>query len=72
MMEESDTYLMIREEGEEKATREYILLFGGEKFGRPSEYVQSQLKLVEDLDRLKRMIHCIPHATSWQEILDTP
>lgn len=72
MMEESDTYLMIREEGEEKATRQHILLIGQERFGSPSESITSQLKLVADLDRLERMFRCAMHATSWQEILDTP
>ena len=72
MMEESDTYLMIREEGEEKATRENILFIGEERFGAPSESIRNQLESVADLDRLKRMFRCAVHATSWQEILDTP
>lgn len=72
MMEESDTYLMILEQGEEKATRENILFIGEERFGAPSESVRNQLKSVGDLDRLKRMFRGIMHATSWQEILDTP
>lgn len=34
-MQESDTYLMILEEGEAKAARDFILLSGEEKFGAP-------------------------------------
>lgn len=70
-MEESDTYLMIRELGEEKATRQHILLIAQERFGSPSESIMSQLKLVAELDRLERVFRCAMHATSWQEILDT-
>jgi hypothetical protein len=72
MMEESDTYLMILEQGEEKATRKHILLIGEERFGAASESIKSQLKSIGELDRLERMFRGIMHATSWQEILDTP
>ena len=72
MMEESDTYLMILERGEEKATRKHILLIGEERFGAASESIKSQLKSVGELDRLERMFRGIMHATSWQEVLDTP
>jgi hypothetical protein len=71
-MHESDTYLAILDEGQEKATREDILLFGEERFGPPAESVKAQLKMVTDLDRLKRMVRRAAKAVSWQEILDTP
>ncbi len=71
-MQESDTYLMILDEGREKATREAILVVGGELLGPPDESVKAQLNLVTDLDRLKRMLRRAVKAANWQEILDTP
>jgi hypothetical protein len=37
-MQESDTYLMILEEGEEKATRAAVVAVGEERFGPPEAY----------------------------------
>jgi hypothetical protein len=71
-MHESDTYLMILEEGQEKALREMILLLGEDRFGAPDEAVKARLNGVTDLDRLKRMGRQTPKAASWQEILATP
>jgi hypothetical protein len=71
MMEESDTYLMILEQGEEKATREGILVVGEERLGPCDESVRSQLANITDLDRLKRMHRRAVKAASWQEILET-
>jgi hypothetical protein len=70
-MDESDTYLMILEQGQEKALREMILLLGEDRFGAPDETVKAQLSGITDLDRLKRMGRKTPRAASWQEILDT-
>ena len=71
-MHESDTFLAILEEGQEKATRNNILAVGEERLGSPEESLVAKLNLVTDLDRLKRMIRRAAKATSWQEILDTP
>jgi hypothetical protein len=72
LMQESDTYLMILDEGREKGAREDILLFGEEKFGPANDAVKAQLSMVTELDRLKRMVRRAAKAASWQEILDTP
>lgn len=72
LMQESDTYLMILEEGEAKAARDFILLSGEEKFGAPPEPAMEQLNAVTDFERLKRMFRRIGSATDWHEILDTP
>jgi hypothetical protein len=72
MMEESDTYLMILEQGQERARREDILVVGEERFGPPEEAVRIQLANVPDLERLKRMHRRAVKAASWQEILETP
>ena len=71
-MHESDTYLAILDEGQEKATRSAILAFGEERLGSPEESLVAQFNLVTDLDRLKRMVRRAAKAASWQEILDTP
>ena len=71
-MQESDTYLMILDEGREKATREDILVVGEERFGSSDDAVRTQLSNVTDLDRLKRMLRRAVKAASWQEILETP
>jgi hypothetical protein len=71
-MHESDTYLAILEEGQEKARREDILVVGEERFGPPEEALRVQLANITDLERLKRMHRRAVKAASWQEILDTP
>jgi hypothetical protein len=54
-MEESDTYLMIRDEGEEKGVRGIILVQGEDQFGPPEASVKVELQNITDLDRLKRI-----------------
>jgi hypothetical protein len=71
-MQESDTYLAILDEGQEKATREGILVVGEERFGPPEEAVRIHLANVTDLGRLKQMLRRAAKAANWQEILDTP
>lgn len=72
MLEESDTYLMILEQGEERGRRADILVVGEERFGPPDASVRTQLDAVTDLGRLKRMVRRAVKAMTWQEILDTP
>jgi hypothetical protein len=71
-MQESDTYLAILDEGQEKRARKDILIFGEEKFGPPPESVKAQLESITDLQRLDRMVRRTAKADNWQEILDTP
>jgi hypothetical protein len=71
-MQESDTYLAILDEGQEKATRKAILLVGEERLGPPEESVKAQLNNITDLDRLERMVRRAAKAAAWREILDTP
>lgn len=72
VMQESDTYLAILDEGQEKCARDDILIIGEERFGPPNEAVRAQLNAVTDLLRLKRMVRRAVKATSWQQIVDTP
>jgi hypothetical protein len=71
-MQESNTYLMILDEGQEKFAKQAILVVGEERLGPADDVVRSPLSNVTDLDRLRRM-HCrAVKAGSWQEILETP
>ncbi|MCI0456621.1 MAG: hypothetical protein L0Z62_06535 [Gemmataceae bacterium] len=70
-MHESDTYLMILEEGQEKRAKKDIRIIGEEKFGPPAESVKAQLESITDLERLNRMVRRSVKAANWQEILDT-
>jgi hypothetical protein len=72
VMQESDTYLAILDEGQEKGARDIILIVGEERIGPPIESVRAQLGAVTDLLRLKRMARRAVKAASWQEIVDTP
>ena len=71
-MQESDTYLMILEEGQKDGARKTILLIGEELWGSPEESVKSQLNNITDLDHLERMIRRAVKAVNWQEVLNTP
>jgi hypothetical protein len=72
VMHESDTYLAIIDEGQEKYAKKAVVAVGEERFGPPDESVRTRLEDIRDLDRLDRMIRRAVHAGSWQEILDTP
>src|SRR5437763_133040 len=54
-MHESDTYLMILEEGQEKALKKTILRQGEAQVGAPDESVKARLNAITDLERLERM-----------------
>jgi hypothetical protein len=72
MMEESDTYLMILEQGEERHAKKAILLVGEKRPGPAGESVKARLGAITDLERLDRMLQQAVTAASWQEVLDTP
>jgi hypothetical protein len=56
-MEESDTFLAILDQGQEKHARNMILLAGQETCGPPSDEVKSRLENIrDDLERLDRML----------------
>lgn len=71
-MHESDTYLMILDEGKEAQAKKAILLFGEERLGPAGESIEAELKGISDLERLDRLIRRAAKASSWREILDTP
>jgi hypothetical protein len=71
-MEESDTYLMIIDEGQEKHAKKAVLLVGGKRLGAANDDVRARLAAITDLERLDRMLVQAVTAPSWQEILYTP
>ncbi|HEX5447565.1 MAG TPA: hypothetical protein VFW87_27365 [Pirellulales bacterium] len=71
-MQESDTYLMILEEGEARARREDVITAGEIRVGPCEEVVRTELANIADPERLKRMFRRAFDATTWQEVLDTP
>lgn len=71
-MQESDTYLMILEEGEDKATRKHILMFGEDRLGSAPKEIRTRLTGITDRDRLERILRRSLTAASWQQLLETP
>jgi hypothetical protein len=71
-MHESDTYLAIIDEGQEKHARKAVMLIGQETCGAPPDDVKDRLDNIRDLDRLDRMLRRALRAANWHEILDTP
>jgi hypothetical protein len=72
LMEESDTYLMIIDQAQEKHAKKAVVLVGEKKLGPPDASVKARLASITDLDRLDRMLLHAWTAASWQDILDTP
>ena len=70
MLEESDTYLMILEQGEERATRRAILLVGEARLGAADEAVKNRLADIKDAERLTRMVQKAATASTWEEIFE--
>ncbi|HJT36561.1 MAG TPA: hypothetical protein VJ783_31350 [Pirellulales bacterium] len=72
VMQESDTYLMILDEGRAKATRENLIVAGEMRLRPCEEAMREELAAIADPDRLRRMFRRAFDAESWREILDTP
>jgi hypothetical protein len=71
-MYESDTFLAIIEEGQEKHAKKAILLVGEKRLGPADDAVKARLAGISDLDRLDRMLLQAVTATGWQEVIETP
>ena len=70
-MYESDTFLAILDEGQEKHAKKAILLVGEKRLGPADDSVKARLEAITDLDRLDRMLLQAVSATGWQEVVDT-
>lgn len=71
MIQESDTWLMIIEEGEDRARRKDIVIVGEARLGPPPEDVHARLAAITDRERLVRILRCAATAKSWLEVLGT-
>jgi hypothetical protein len=71
-MEESTTYQYILRRGAERELHKVLLVLGQEKWGLPSQEVETALRAVTDLDRLERMAIAVLSVSNWQELLATP
>jgi hypothetical protein len=71
-MEESDTYLAIREIGEIIQAKESVLIVGQHFVGTPDDASRCQILTITDLERLDRMILRALEGANWVEILQTP
>ena len=72
VMQESDTYLMIVDEGRIDHAKKAVLIVGEKRLGPPGESVKTSLDGITDLERLDRMLSEAVIASTWDEILDTP
>ncbi|CAN5209521.1 hypothetical protein BH10PLA2_BH10PLA2_05490 [soil metagenome] len=72
VMEESDTYLAILDEGRERHAKHVLRMQGKRRFGPADSAIDAAIQVATDLDRLDRMLERIFDATSWQDLLDTP
>ncbi len=72
LMEESDTYLMILDQGKEKHAKEAVLLVGEKRLGPAAESIKMQLEGITDLERLNRMLLQAVTAATWEEVLEAP
>lgn len=71
-MEESDTYLMILDEGRVMHAKKTIIIVGEDRLGPADDSVRMRVESIQDLERLNRMIRRAVKVATWQEILDTP
>jgi hypothetical protein len=71
-MEDSDTYLMIIEQGAEREAKKLIRSLGNRRFGPADAAVSARLDAITDLARLDRIAERLLDATKWEDLLDTP
>ncbi len=77
-MKESETYMMILDEGKEigreegrEATRELLRIFGEERFGPLDESDAAQLEAIKDLAKLQELAKKVSKVNSWKELFET-
>jgi hypothetical protein len=71
-MRDSDTYMMILDEGREDHAKKVILRQGQRRFGTPDAAITARLESINDLARLDRILDRLHDVANWQELLDTP
>jgi predicted transposase YdaD len=75
-MRESEGYQLILDEGRDEGlilgVQRTILHQGRTKFGEPDDATRTALARVTDIDRLDRLSERLLHASTWDELLQTP
>ena len=71
-MSDSDTCMMILDEGRVDEAKNVILRQGRKKFGPPDESITTKLNVITDLEKLHRLQERLLEVANWQELLDTP
>ena len=72
-MKESSTHQAIVEEGvvrgRVEAMRSTLLRQGRLRFGPPTEFAQSAIQAIDNLEKLEQLTERLLTASSWQELL---
>ncbi len=70
--EHSATYQGLLQKGRLEALRKMLRLLGGEQFGAPGDRVSTVIDSITDEERLEQLGLRVLHASSWEELLETP
>ena len=71
-MHESSAYQLILEEGAINTLHKALLRQGQKRFGPIDEKTTAEVKAIQDLDRLHRLMDAVSTVATWQELLATP
>jgi hypothetical protein len=68
-----------REEGSLETARDYLLMIGEPKLGKPSRKILHRIEAITDRQRIRRFVSLLvnpssedPEVTSWSDLLDLP
>jgi hypothetical protein len=70
-MEEMTVWDEAMEKGAIRSSHRILLRLGRKQFGIAGAIVESELRSIQDLERLERMAEAVLTAKSWQELLAT-
>ncbi|MGF1581831.1 MAG: hypothetical protein ACFCD0_21085 [Gemmataceae bacterium] len=74
-MKESETYMMILDEGKEigreEATRNMLRIFGEERFGPLDNSDEAKLEAIKNLDKLQELARKLAKVSGWKELFGT-
>ena len=71
-MHDSSAFSLYETKGRVEESHRLLLRQGSKRFGAAEATAETELRAVDDLDRLERMADAVLTATSWQEFLATP
>ncbi len=70
-MEESVIYQEILEKGVLKGKQDFLLEAGSDQFGPAPQQIQSLVRSIQDMERLKRIRARVSQAKDWKDLLET-